>query len=110
MTVSLLNKEIGVDGSLNEIFYDESTNKIITNTTMQLDNLFEYTKEKRNQGNNGFTKSREYRQIGEIPMTEYLNILKEFNIQPGDPDEPKHIRNWLRRPENAYFRTCTGKF
>lgn len=105
MALELIDVEWAADGALNEYYYDDEKNSLIVNTKFDATKLLDYTKSLRNNGHNGFTKSRDMRHIGEIPTTEYLRILKDNNISPGHPDEMKLIKQWLRRPENAYFRT-----
>lgn len=44
-------------------------------------------------------------QTASIPLNIYYREIAPYN-QKGDKD---FLRNWLRRPENAHFRTNTGE-
>jgi hypothetical protein len=59
----------------------------------------------RNSGANGFSKSRNWREIGSIPCIVVEKILREHgvNIMDGSPEAQKYIRKFLSN--NKKFMT-----
>lgn len=108
--MELFDREIMPDGTINEYYYDEGSDQVIVRTIADATAVLEANKNKRNWGNNGFTKDRTMREIATIDMAGLHRFMKEMHVEAGDPDEHKKLKIWLRRPENAYYRTASGKF
>lgn len=103
--MELLEREFLPNGCVNEYHWDADRDTLVLSTSMNVDGILDFTNKQRLAGHNGFTKTRDMRHIGEIPLTEYYNLLNDNNMKPGDPDEAKLIMKWLRSSENSKFRT-----
>lgn len=107
MAEHLLEREILPTGVVEEIYYDDIDDKLISHSILPVNQILDNLYRKRNDGTNGFSKSRDFRHIGEIPLTEYAKLAETHKFLPGSPEEMKYIRMWLK--ENTLFKAVDGK-
>jgi len=110
MSFKHLQTDIDFGGSKTGYFYNESTGDILTRTNYDASALLEHTKRLRNSGTNGFNKDKSMRKIAELDQATILMLLKDHHIDVFDAEDMPRLKAWLRKPENAYYRTVDGKF
>jgi hypothetical protein len=108
MSYELLDTDRNWNGSVDYYYWDPDTGEVVVHTAFEADRLLDQNKALRNSGTNGFSSSRDGRQIAEIDPVSYLRFRKEMHVDENPKDEMKLLKVWLRRPENAHFRTVDG--
>jgi hypothetical protein len=106
----LLGKEFNPFTGVTEEYYSNG-GILIEKSTANLSKLVERNRAAQNSGNNGFTKSKNMRHIGDIDCVTQMKMLKDgINIGRWNEDDRKAVVKWLRDRDNAFFRICSGKF
>lgn len=88
-----------------EATYHFDGNKMYIKRFEDVEPVLEENLMARNQGNNGYGKSRLWRKIGSIPCIVVEKILREhgINILDGSPEADKYVKEFLRK--NPKFKT-----
>lgn len=86
-----------------DIFFQDG--KMYIRKSEDVEALLEENADARNQGNNGYGRSRLWRKIGSIPCIVVEKILREHgvNILDGSPEADRYIREFLQK--NNKFMT-----
>lgn len=85
-------------------FWDDATKTLYRKRTVDVGpNITKIRRERNEDGhNNGFTRKRTMRRIGEIPMIE-IGKMYARGINPFRPENAQAVKKWL--DENPAFRT-----
>jgi hypothetical protein len=84
--------------------YDVHTKMHHERTIMDVESIVDENTDVRNNGNNGFSKERNFRKIGSIPMLLLNEAFKEgINPMDGSPEADKWLRKFLQA--NPKFMT-----
>ena len=88
-----------------EEFFDHATGKFYIRRTVDVEPILEDNNALKNNGNDGYGHSRQWRKIGSIPNVVVEKILREHgvNILDGSPEAEKYIKKFLNN--NTKFRT-----
>ncbi|WAK01867.1 hypothetical protein [Methylobacter sp. YRD-M1] len=110
MAFELFDTEYTPDGTINQYFYDEDQDVMVINTISDITGLLERNKQIRNNGSNGFNKTRTARLIADIDATTYHRLLVEHHIDVLNKEDRPRLKKWLRDRDNRAFTTVDGKF
>jgi hypothetical protein len=87
--------------------YDHKSNVLTKVITEDVEPVIDHATDIRNNHDNGFSKSRDFRKIGSIPLIILDQWFKEgFNALSNDPETGKEVKRRLN--EYNKFRTVDG--
>lgn len=103
-------------GEVETFHFDEITGRAAIQTISDVQPVIDSNKRLLNQGDTGYSPSRELKRIASIPM----NVLMAWNQQLGidlNKQSPfailkdrKVLARFLNDPDWAYLRTATGRY
>jgi len=79
-----------------DISVDEKTGEITRITSYDAAVVMEQAHYERTLGNNGFSKKRSHRVIGEMPISEFMELERQAR-EAGDIVTGKDLKKWLQR-------------
>jgi len=90
--------------------FDHATGILYIHHTEDIQPHLDDVAHERNDGSDGWSKSRNWRKIGSIPLIVVEQILREEGINLMDNNSPearKRVRRWLN--ENEKFKLSTKR-
>lgn len=62
-----------------------------------------------NEGDSGWSKSKEWRRVAEIPNVTRLEWMQKYNTDPLARGNEKLLKRLLNDPDNRFLRTAPGR-
>ncbi len=93
--------------------YDHATKETKIHTTYNsahVDAVLDENKARQNDGTNGYSKSREWKYIANIPMSVLHDWLINEGFDAFDPNNTAKLKQKLNSNEYLYLRTSGGVF
>jgi hypothetical protein len=100
--------EVQPDGVVEWFHYDEETGAIAIEHVQDVEPLLAANRA-RAQDSDGFSPSRELREIAEIPPVIVLKWLNELGIDLFDRNHWPAVKRLLRDPDWKWLRTSPGR-
>ena len=100
--------EVQPDGIVEWLHFDAATEAFAIERVQDVEPLLEVNKAAANAGD-GYSPSRELRQVAEIPMVVALKWKEERGIDVFDRDHWASVKKLLRDPEWRHLRTSQGR-
>lgn len=93
--------------------YDHATRKASIHTTYadaQIDRVLDENKARQNDGTNGWSPTREWKYIANIPLSVIHSWLVNEKFDAFDPNNAKELKRRLNSSEWRHLRTSGGVF
>jgi hypothetical protein len=109
MAYELLGTEFNPLGYVEMTYYDDDTKKLTVITKSDVSTLMDKQKEKRNSGVNGWSESRDFREVMEVDFVtlEWLKQTKGLDYM--NPDHGKAIKKFFTQRDYKNFLSVDGK-
>ncbi len=100
--------EVQPDGIVEWLHFDSATGAFAIERVQDVEPVLEANKAAANAGD-GYSPSRELREVAEIPMVVALKWKEERGIDVFNRDHWPAVKKLLRDPEWRYLRTSPGR-
>lgn len=108
MALHYLNSDVYSNGVIELNYFDADTGNLVVHTKYDATQLMERQKQKRNSGFNGYTNSRDFREIAEIDDVTIYKLLVEHNIDVNKKEDMPRLKKWLKERDNKGFLSVDG--
>lgn len=89
-------------------FHQENADEFVIERSQDVEPILNENKRRQNDGTDGYTTTRDLKQVASIPMVVAEQWMKEDGVnwlQLNGPEREKYIRGKLNDPDNAFLRT-----
>jgi len=89
--------------------HDPVKKKNFFKTEQDVEDILEHNKNLANHDDKGWTKTKEWRRVAEIPNVVQEMWIQQYGADPMAKGNEKLLRRLLNDPENRYLRTAPGR-
>lgn len=103
---NLIHSEVTSSG-IHRMFYNDN-NTIIEKAVCDVTPVLTVNKEMQNTAGYGTTKDKSMRHVASIPLIVLEQWIREYGVNPLDPQHDKLLKRLLNDPDNLFLRTTNG--
>lgn len=97
-------------GAVEVFHFDDATHQATIQTTMDVEPIIEQNKKMMNQGDSGYSPSREMKRIASIPNEVLMTWQMRYGVDVLKKENVHLLKRLLNDPEWKYLRTAPGRF